>query len=519
MPRLEDIESKIWIPLMVGIAAAIGMIAGYNMNRHNYDQSMIAIDNYEESLTIKDGRIEEIIRFIETNYVDSINQDILTVDAIRHIMKQLDPHSDYITPEELESHNERMDGAYRGIGIETVKLRDTFYISKIINDGPAEKAGMQLGDAIMKISGQLVSGNETEYSSLRSQLKSPKNKSLEIEVIALDGSQKKYEVQVSQIPLASADLYYMLDDNTVYIKLIRFSSNTFEQFVESVDQAIKGKPYINLVLDLRENPGGFLPEAIKILSQLFDEKDKLLSYTEGLNRKKSDYRSTGKNYFNIKKVAILINEYSASGSEIIAGAIQDWDRGVVIGKPSFGKGLVQEIFPLNNGGALRLTVAKYYTPSGRLIQKSYGSTTNEFVADSLEYTTKLLQRKVNSGVGIIPDIQIDNDFDIDCYAYDNYIDFFLIDALRREGKMAFDPETMNEQALDAFIYDLYGDDPAILKEPCNRNINTMIFGRYLRMTEGDVEYKKYVNSDDPYIEEAMQIVGSQKTTLALLAEE
>ena len=186
-----------------------------------------------------------------------------------------------------------------------------------------------------------------------------------------------------------------------------------------------------MILDLRDNPGGFLPQAIKILSQLFADKDKLLTYTEGLSRKKAEYRSTGKIFYNIDKVAILINEYSASGSEILAGAIQDWDRGIIVGQDSYGKGLVQDLFPLKNGGALRLTVAKYYTPTGRLIQKSYKSLNKDFIADSTYFKTLLLNRVVHSGNGIEPDVKIDLSDENNCEEYLTYTDFFIINQMKK----------------------------------------------------------------------------------------
>jgi carboxyl-terminal processing protease len=511
---------SVWEPLLIALASAIGLLAGYNMNEQNIDDSMIAVELTQENVSPKDGKIEEIIRFIETNYVDSVNAGIITVDAIRHIMKQLDPHSDYISADELETHNERMDGAYRGIGIETIKLRDTFYVSRLLDEGPGKSSGLKLGDAILAVGSMVVAGNETTYQILRDQLKSQKSKTLDLTVQSLDGRNHVVtNIPVSAIPLASADLSYLLDNNTAYIKLVRFSSNTYEQFIESVDQAIHGKEYINLVIDLRENPGGYLPEAIKILSQLFDEKDRLLTYTEGLNRKKAEYRSTGKNFYNIKKVAVLINDYSASGSEIMAGCIQDWDRGVVIGNPSFGKGLVQEIFPLKNGGALRLTVAKYYTPSGRLIQKSYNSISKDFIADSTVYTTQLLNRKMNSGKGIEPDIFIENDQDIACYIYENYIDFFIIQKMIEQGSSDYNAETMTELELDKFIQNEYHEELEIIKNQCNKDIKMIILGRHLRMIEGEEAYQKFINESDPYVMEALKTIGNNKTTLALLSEE
>ncbi|NNF23007.1 MAG: PDZ domain-containing protein, partial [Saprospiraceae bacterium] len=320
---------RIWEPLLVGLAAAIGLIAGYNMNFDNAGHKLLDIPEIKEDYSGKaDGRIEEILRFIESNYVDSLDQKIISIDAVRHILRQLDPHSDYIGEDELTDHNEKMEGAYRGIGIETLKLKDTFYVTKVIEHGPAYKAGLKLGDAIISVDNQLVSGNQKSFSSVRDLLKAEDKNKLELSVIPFgEKSKETRAVEISSINLSSAELSYMPDESTVYVKLERFSDNTYEQFIESLDYYMKDNDNLNLILDLRNNPGGYLPEAIKILSQLFKEKDKLLTYTEGMNRKKAEYRTTGKNFYTINKLAILINEYSASGSEILAGAVQDWDRG------------------------------------------------------------------------------------------------------------------------------------------------------------------------------------------------
>jgi len=519
MPNTPEKKFRIWEPLVVGIAAAIGLLAGYNMNFGNNEYSLLNLRTSENLSSNKDGRIEEILRFIETNYVDSLNQDVIAVDAIRHVLKQLDPHSSYISPEEWDDHNEKMDGEYNGIGIETISLNDTFYISKLIHDAPAKKAGIQLGDAIISVNGDLVAGNDSPFEKVRSYFKANENDLLEMEVLSVDDSKTKMlRVTPEKIVMASANSSYMIDEETAYLQMTRFSANTYEQFMQSIEKLIGDKQSMNLVLDLRDNPGGFLPEAISILSQMFDEKDKLLLYTEGLNRKKSDYYSTGKNFYKLKKIAILINEYAASGSEIVAGAIQDWDRGIVIGNTSYGKGLVQEIFPLKNGGGLRLTVAKYYTPSGRLIQKSYQNINKSFESDSNEYRTLLLERTIEGGGGIVPDVMIDDMYNDYCYNLMGYADFFLLNQMKQKQTNKLTTEAFETKDFVDFVINEFGNDLEILKENCSTDMSEFLRARFIRMSQGEIEYLKYLNQSDEYVNAAMDFMLDRKTTMALLAE-
>ena len=513
---------RVWEPFMVGVAAAIGLLAGYNIQFDHSDYSLLEYNKaFEKPIVQKDGKIEEILRFIETNYVDSLDNDIVAIDAIRHILKQLDPHSDYITPDELQGHNERMDGAYRGIGIETIKMQDTFYITQIVEGGPSAEAGLKLGDALLSVDGIQVSGNDTPFHEVRNMLKDESKDSLELSLSSVGKTEDHtMTVRISDIEIASANESYIINEDILYLKLERFSGNTFEQFIESLDAVASNQNKTNLILDLRDNPGGYLPEAIKILSQLFKEKDKLLTYTEGLNRKKAEYRTTGKAFYNIGKIAVLINGNSASGSEILAGAIQDWDRGVIIGEESFGKGLVQEIFPLRNGGALRLTVAKYYTPTGRLIQKSYRSINRDFVADSIEFETHLLNRTVESGNGIIPDIAIEENDNRVCDNHLSYADFFILRSMRDKGKVDLSSDDFSVEEYDTFLADLHGSDEPISLDQCTREYaSNFLYNRYIRLIEGETAYLEARNSNDPYIEASLNFIEDKRTTLALLSKE
>ena len=510
---------RIYEPLLIAIAATIGLLAGYNMNFNNKDYSLLQMNKKSIETVYNDGRIEEILRFIETNYVDSLDQDALSINAIRHILRNLDPHSNYISSDELQDHNERMEGKYRGIGIEPIKLDDTFYIVRVLEDSPAEKAGLKIGDALLTMNGDSVTGKKASFEKIRTYFRDPDQEHIDIKVKSLDSKIDDYTIETKEIEVSSADMSFLLDDGIAYIKLSRFSANTYEQFMRSLESLVVEGENIDIIIDLRDNPGGYLPEAIKILSQLFNEKDKLLCYTEGLNRKRSEYHSTGKTFYDVGKIVVLMNEYSASGSEILAGAIQDWDRGLVIGRSSFGKGLVQEIFPLNNGGALRLTVAKYYTPSGRLIQKSYENVNQGFDADTSSYKTKLLERQVNGGGGIDPDIYVEDPFNDYCYNYSEYVDYYLLHKMKLKGSMDLDESDLSSEELDQFILDYFGDDPEDYTRACNIDLNAHIRAKYLRIKEGEDAYALMQADVDPYISRGVEFIKDEKTTMALLTKE
>jgi carboxyl-terminal processing protease len=520
MPSKHNPTTKnVLLPLAIAIASAIGLLAGYKMNFNNNALSLISLKNEGPALQASDGRIEEILRFIETNYVDSLEENIIVVDAINHILRQLDPHSSYITPEELEEHNEKMEGVYTGVGIETIKLRDTFYITQVREDSPAFNQGLTVGDAIIFINEDTISGNNTSFQNMSKLLKQKGTDELVIGSKKIGNTNiEKIKIEPKKIVLQSADLSYLLSDGTAYIKISRFNSNTYEQFIKSLERIADRDEIIDLIIDLRNNPGGYLPETINILSQLFADKDKLLTYTEGLNRKKQEYRSTGRQFFNIGKVVVLINENSASGSEILAGAVQDWDRGFIVGESSFGKGLVQEIFPLSNGGALRLTVSKYYTPSGRLIQKSYDNIDKDFEADTSDYTTMMLNRKVIGGGGVTPDFLLTDEYNDACYSLFDYIDYYLINEMINSKSYEVKERELSKDKFYQFINREFIENVENLVSNCNLDTEQHIRARLIRMQEGEISYQQYLNEDDAYIMEALDLINDKKTTFALLSE-
>jgi len=410
-------------PLLLAAMMAIGIMIGVKINETKTYPLIEKID-YNNGAQYT-GRVEELLRFIENKYVDDIKTEELLDEALSALINKLDPHSTYLSPAELEDVNDQMNGNFRGVGIETMMVDDTVVIYRVLENSPAKKAGFKPFDQLISIDGLQVAGQNLKFAEIRKNLRKSLGAELEIELKRKNQILNK-TLTVNDIPVNTISAAYKLHDSIGFIKVDRFANNTYREFMEKVEDLFSDTKCKHLIIDLRGNPGGYLPEATNILCQIFEEKNLLLVYTEGKNSKKSEYKTTGKRFFNIQKVVVLIDENSASASEIIAGSIQDWDRGVVIGRRSYGKGLVQEQYDLNNGGAIRLTVARYYTPSGRSLQRNYrdrevydndlntrydnghlfqiDTLHSSDVLDTATFYTMRLNRKVKGGGGVSPDI-------------------------------------------------------------------------------------------------------------------
>lgn len=411
------------MPLLFAIVLVVGMLIGMRLQ----SEAPTVVDLQEGSALNAQNysKIEELLRYIEAKYVDEVDRSELIDEAISNILKQLDPHSVYYNPEQVRAVNEQLEGSFDGIGVEFVIVDDTVAVVTPMKGGPSEMAGILAGDKIVEVEDSVVAGIGVTPLGISSLLKGEKGTKVKVGIIR--GNEQKiryFTLTRDAIPNESVDISYMLDDKTGYIKINRFSATTYEEFMKGVEEMTEKHGMEDLVIDLRQNPGGYLQQATNILSQLFQERKKMLVYTEGRSVYRSEYESTGRTFFKIDDIAVLIDEGSASASEILAGALQDQDRAYIIGRRSFGKGLVQEHYRLRDGSALRLTVARYYTPSGRLIQKSYddregyrqdlrarldsGELSDEHqiaIFDSTEYFTAE-GRVVYGGGGIIPDIFI-----------------------------------------------------------------------------------------------------------------
>ena len=423
MPESSKLESwKIWLPTFVGLATGLGMLLGLGMAPKGQP---IVIENNDEEPTnsLGNGRMEELIRYIDARYVDDVEDDELVEGAINHILDDLDPHSSYIPKDELKETTERLQGNFDGIGIEFMILDDTLMVVTPIAGGPSEEAGILAGDKIVEVGDTIIAGKEIKSEKIMTLLRGEKGTDVELGVRrGKENKLRRFTITRDKIPNNSVDIGYMVNENTGYIKINRFNATTYKDFMLQLEDLVEKQNMNHLVLDLRQNPGGYLMEATRILSQLFNERDKLMVYTEGDKSTRQDYNTTGANFFDVGKIAVLIDEGSASASEIVAGAIQDWDRGIIIGRRTFGKGLVQEQYKLSDGSALHLTVSRYFTPSGRCIQRDYTNAeayeddfTSRFKSGELQDQSKIELvdtteyytaggRVVYGGGGVMPDV-------------------------------------------------------------------------------------------------------------------
>jgi len=393
---------KIWEPLLLSLATIVGMFAGARMVSSGKATSSrgISITNSKYS-----GRqVEEIIRFLETKYVGQVAADSLVDHAIDAVMTGLDPHTHYFPPDQMDELEERTMGHYVGIGVEIAFIKDSLVILYPKKDSPADRAGIMPGDYVIAVNGVNIPQDTMDHKKVLSLIKGEKGTKVKLTLKPMmSGQERTIEVVRDEIKVPSVITGYMIDTSIAYIKVDRFTTSTYKDFMDQWERLYTTKNARHLILDLRDNPGGYLKEAVNMLSQIFPEQGKLLVYTEGMHEHRVEYKSTGKVFFPIDHICVLINEGSASASEIIAGCIQDQDRGVILGSRSYGKGLVQEQFDLSNGGVLRMTVSKYYTPSGRLIQKAYDA---ESYVDTNALFRTTSGRPVHAGGGIVPDIEI-----------------------------------------------------------------------------------------------------------------
>lgn len=402
----------IWLPLLLSVILAAGMFLGYKMNPGG---------NTTLLLRRPDNALQQILQLIESRYVDTVDTEYLHASGIQAMLEQLDPYSAYIPAHDFEEVNQPLEGNFDGIGIEFYRLNDTILVVTALSGGPSEAVGLRAGDKIVKVDGEDVTGPDFTNDDVIKRLRGNRGTKVKVEVVRKGAPQTiPFTITRGKIPIYSVDVAYRPAPDMGYIKINKFSATTADEFQEAFNKLRQQGPMNALVLDLRGNPGGYLEAAIK-LSDEFLGKGELITYTEGRTQPRRDYLATAAGLFEQGKVYVLLDEGSASASEIVAGALQDQDRAVLLGRRSFGKGLVQEQFGMPDGSAVRLTVARYYTPSGRSIQKPYkaGESEDDLVSryqhgeffskdsiqvnDSVPYRTKK-GRVVYGGGGIIPDV-------------------------------------------------------------------------------------------------------------------
>jgi carboxyl-terminal processing protease len=360
--------------------------------------------------------------YLQSAYVDTVNQEALTEHAIRGMLKKLDPHTVYMTSKEMKDANEPLQGNFEGIGVMFNVIEDTITVISAVSGGPSEKVGIQPGDKIVKVDTTNMTGKNTTDGFVMKMLRGPKGSSVKVSILRR-GDKKLLEFTIirDKIPILSVDATYMIDSETGYLKINRFGASTMKEFRDGL-RDLKGKGMKNLILDLQGNSGGYLQTAIDLCDE-FLGKDKMIVYTEGVHSPKQESNSKIGGMFENGKLIVLIDEGSASASEIVSGCVQDHDRALIVGRRSFGKGLVQNTYLLPDGSAMRITTARYFTPSGRCIQRSYKDGVDAYYKDlksrykngelthpdsihvandSLKYFTDG-KRLVFGGGGIMPD--------------------------------------------------------------------------------------------------------------------
>lgn len=403
----------IWLPLLLSLALSAGFFISFKIENRNSGRRFFDFE--------KASILQEVMELIKNRYVDSVDLRKISDTSIQAILSKLDPHSMYIPANELEDINNDIEGSFYGIGIEFDVINDTLNVINVLNEGPALKAGIKTGDKILTVGEKSISGKKLSADSMRSILRGDRGSRMNI-VIRRANKDLNITIQRDLIPVNSITAAYMIDNESGFIKINMFSTQTHHDFMIALEQ-LKNKGMKKLILDLRENGGGVLDEAVEIADEFLDG-DKLITYTEGIHIPKKEYRCKRQGQFESGKLVVLSNDGSASASEVLMGALQDWDRALIIGRRSFGKGLVQEQYDLSDQGAIRLTVARYYSPSGRCIQRSYANGDKAYYdeihdrkngqnkepkIDTTKYFKTSSGRKVYGGGGISPDVYVYSD--------------------------------------------------------------------------------------------------------------
>ncbi len=451
-------NKKIAFPFFLALAVAIGVMIGIKINREAHFNKPFLFNYHPD-------KFQTILNFISANYVDTVDAAKIGEQGYEEVMQQLDPHSNYISAKDYNLVNEPLQGNFKGVGIEFFVVNDTVMVINTINGGPAEKAGVKNGDKIIKIEDSSIAGKKITSEKIFNKLRGESNTKVKITVLRNPNHQlKDITICRGEVDVKSVDAAFMVNDEVGYIKINSFGQKTYIEFMENLDRMLNKEGMKKLIIDLRDNGGGYLDAATSILDELIDE-NKTLVYTKGRARSRHDYKCTKDGMFEHGKIALLVDEGSASASEIVAGALQDWDRASIIGRRTFGKGLVQEEYQLKDGSAIRITVARYYTPSGRCIQKPYGKGISDYsmeiykrykhgeflhsdsihFADTVKYYTSK-GKIVYGGGGIKPDYFVPAD---------------------TSGVNAFSTDCLNKGLVQQFAYDMANNNSLFLNSFTN----------------------------------------------------
>ncbi len=528
-------KSSRFVPLLMALCIVIGIVIGTFYANH-FSGNRLSIINSSSN------KLNNLLHIIDDQYVDTVNMNELVEKAMPQILAELDPHSTYISAKDVQTANDDLKGSFSGVGIEFTIREDTLHVQNVINNGPAEKAGIVAGDKLVSIDNKPFVGKICTNEEAMHRLKGSKDTKVKLGIIRYGETKVRYfDITRGDIPQKSISATYMLDDNTGYIKVKSFGETTYPELLIALAK-LSQEQVSNLVIDLRDNTGGYLASAVQMANE-FLSKGRLIVYTQGRKSPRQDYRSDGRGSYQNIPLVVLINEGSASASEIFAGAIQDNDRGTIIGRRSFGKGLVQQPIEFPDGSMIRLTVARYYTPSGRCIQKPYTTGDDKnyeqdllsryqhgeyFSKDSIKHTGPAyhtnIGRLVYGGGGITPDIFVPEDtlgitsyykeagmsglilMFAFSYTDDNRIKLNnfkemteMADYLRKEN-------TVEKFANYADKHGLQRRNLMIKKS--HKLLETFINSRIIYNMMNEEAWNEYLNSDDPTIDAALNVFKS-----------
>lgn len=527
-----------FIPLYVSLGIVFGILVG-NFYANQYSGKSLSIIN------ASGNKLNDLLHIIDDQYVDTVNVADLVEKALPQIMSELDPHSVYVSASEVEESMQDLKGSFSGIGVQFFPYRDTICVVNVIPGGPSERAGLKAGDRIVRIDGELYVGDKiVNNDTTKKRLKGTTGTTVQLGIVR-PGEDKElsYSIIRGDVPVKTVDAAYMVNDSTGYIRITSFGDTTYPEFLAALAK-LNGYDFQHIILDLRGNLGGYLHPSVQVANE-FLPKDRLIVYTEGRKSPREEYRSDGRGSYQTMPMVVLVDETSASSSEILTGAIQDNDRGIIIGRRTFGKGLVQIPIEFNDGSMLRLTKARYYTPSGRCVQKPYVMgdessydmdlvdrlTHGEFFSkDSIksggeEYVTRI-GRKVYGGGGIIPDVFIPRDtLGMTSYFKEAYMQglfpkfaFSFVDDHRKEMSNLRTLEEVEHYLKKFRLVDLfvrYAQNSGLKRRnlliaKSRKLIESYVVSAILSDLLDVEELVKYVNRDDPYLTEALRLFREGK---------
>ena len=534
---MNEKKNNRFMPLLMAVSVVVGILIGTFYANH-FSGNRLSIINSGSN------KLNNLLRLVDDQYVDTVNVNDLVEKAMPQILAELDPHSVYISAKDMQIANDDLKGSFSGVGIEFTIRHDTLHVQNVIKNGPSERAGLIAGDKIVMVDDKPFTGKTLTNEEAMNRLKGPKDTKVKLGIMrGREKTIRNFVVTRGDIPTKSVTATYMLDEKTGYIRLKNFGENTYPELLIALAK-LSQQGFENLTIDLRGNTGGYLESAVQIANE-FLPKGQLIVYTQGRKQARQEYRSDGRGSYQQIPLVVLIDEGSASASEILAGAIQDNDRGTIIGRRSFGKGLVQKPMAFNDGSMIRLTIARYYSPSGRCIQKPYVSGDNKdyeedlmvryqhgefFSQDSIKHTGPAYKtrigRQVFGGGGITPDIFVAEDTtDVTSYYKQASLSGLII-------QFAYDYTDNNRDKLKEYqsLKDLekylvkqnmvekfasYGEKNGLKRrnlmiQRSHKLLERYIHSRIVYNMMSEEAWVEYINEDDPAIKETLKVFRENK---------